>query len=139
MTTAETASGSCLCGRITYALASTPLLTGICHCTHCQKQSGSAFSVNLVVKRSDLAISGEMASFADRGESGAEIYRRFCAACGSPILTESSNGSDIVFLKAGTLDDKRSIAPTIQIWCQSAQPWCSKTLELESFDRNLPS
>lgn len=138
MTTAETASGSCLCGKISYALTSAPLLTGLCHCTHCQKQSGSAFSVNMVVQRASLAISGEMACFADRGESGAEIYRRFCAACGSPILSEPSDGSDIVFLKAGTLDDKHGIQPTIQIWCQSAQPWWSTTLELESFDRNLP-
>lgn len=139
MTSSEPISGSCLCGSVSYKLTAAPLLTAICHCTHCQKQSGSAFSINHVVQRSDLVIDGDMASFTDRGESGMDIYRRFCAQCGSPILTEPSKESDIVYLKAGTLDEKHGIHPTIQIWCQSAQPWWSPTMQIQSFERNLPA
>ncbi|WP_176593096.1 GFA family protein [Sphingobium sp. EM0848] len=137
MHTVKPLAGSCLCGQIHYELAAPPLLTAICHFAHCQKQSGSAFSVNLVVQRSDLAVSGDLASYTDRGESGTVIYRRFCAACGSPIMTEPSDKPEIAYLKAGTLDDKGGIDPKVQIWCSSAQPWWSSQFEIPAFDRNL--
>jgi hypothetical protein len=41
-------SGGCLCGAVRYECNAEPLGTAICHCTHCQKVSGSAFSVNVV-------------------------------------------------------------------------------------------
>lgn len=121
METEQLSTGGCLCGRVTYRLAGAPLLTAICHCTHCQKQSGSAFSVNHVVRRSDLTVTGEMGLFEDRGESGNVIQRRFCKACGSAIVTEPIDNPDIAYLKAGTLDDKTRILPTVQVWCASAQ------------------
>lgn len=138
METKNLAIGGCLCGQVTYTLSQPPLFTAICHCTHCQKQSGSAFSVNQVVRRDDLSIVGEMASFEDRGDSGGVIHRRFCQTCGSPIVTEPVDNPDISYLKAGTLNDKSGIGPTVQIWCASAQSWWSPEIELQAFDRNMP-
>ena len=137
MATEDFATGGCLCGRVTYRLAKPSHLTAICHCTHCQKQSGAAFSVNLVVTTADLIIEGEMASFEDKGESGNTIHRRFCPTCGSPIVTESADNSDIVYLKAGTLSDPSAIVPTVQIWCASAQPWWPPLNTIAAFDRNM--
>ena len=48
------ATGGCLCGKIRYTLKAEPALTVVCHCTHCQKASGSAFSTNLVIQRADI-------------------------------------------------------------------------------------
>ena len=42
-------TGGCLCGSVRYECDATPLGTAVCHCTHCQKVSGSAFSVNVLV------------------------------------------------------------------------------------------
>jgi hypothetical protein len=131
-------TGGCLCGRITYTLGNAPLLTAICHCTHCQKQSGSAFSVNQLVRRDDLSISGDLATFEDRGASGAVIHRRFCPACGSPIVTEPLDAPEIAYLKTGTLDDRDGIDPSLQIWCASAQPWWRRRPEIQAFDGNIP-
>ncbi|WP_052027620.1 GFA family protein [Sphingobium sp. ba1] len=134
----DVATGGCLCGRVSYRLAKDPLLTAICHCTHCQKQSGAAFSVNLVVQAADLVIAGDMASFEDRGDSGNMIHRRFCASCGSPIITVPVGKPGIVYLKAGTLNDTSGIDPAVQIWCSSAQSWWPPETELTAFDQNMP-
>ncbi len=69
-------SGGCLCGEVRYESNAEPLGTAICHCTHCQKVSGSAFSVNVVVPAPSLKWEGQsLASYADKGESGKPLSR----------------------------------------------------------------
>jgi hypothetical protein len=43
-------TGRCLCGSVTYRLTGEPMATVVCHCNHCQRQSGAAFSVNLIAR-----------------------------------------------------------------------------------------
>ncbi|MGS1109354.1 GFA family protein [Achromobacter anxifer] len=116
-------SGGCLCGAVRYVVREAPAAVALCHCTHCQKQSGSAFSVNLVVDPARLELTGELSAFVDRADSGAQVYRRFCGSCGSPIVSEIPAKPAHVFVKAGTLDDASAVRPTVQVWCGSAQPW----------------
>src|SRR5262245_64183152 len=52
-------SGGCLCGAVRYEWSAEPLGTAICHCTHCQKVSGSAFSVNVVIPAPSLTWQGQ--------------------------------------------------------------------------------
>ena len=52
-------NGSCLCGSIRYTCNSEPLLTAVCHCPHCQKQSGTSFSVIVAVPKDSLTIAGQ--------------------------------------------------------------------------------
>ena len=75
--------------------------------------------------RSQLTITGDLTTFEDRGRSGDAVYvhRRFCGQCGSPILSELVEPAGIVALKAGTLDDRSSLQPTVQVWCLDKQPW----------------
>jgi hypothetical protein len=117
-------SGGCLCGAVRYESSAEPMGTSICHCTHCQKVSGSAFSVNVIVPASSVTLHGEsLASFADKGESGRSLSRRFCRNCGSSIATEADGLPGVLIIKAGTLDDKSWLKPTTHIWTDSAQPW----------------
>jgi hypothetical protein len=61
-----TQTGRCLCGGITYEITGDLIATAVCHCDHCQRQSGGAFSVNLIVHESQLTVSGELSTFEDR-------------------------------------------------------------------------
>ncbi|NNL18586.1 MAG: aldehyde-activating protein, partial [Boseongicola sp.] len=38
--------GGCTCGHVRYRVSSEPMIVHCCHCTWCQRQSGSAFAVN---------------------------------------------------------------------------------------------
>lgn len=128
-------TGGCLCGQIRYTLKSAPVATVVCHCTHCQKASGSAFSTNIVAPRADIEISGTLASYDDTADSGNILKRSFCPKCGSSIISESSGRPGVAVLKAGSLDDPASISPTMQIWTRSAQPWVKFATEMQSMEK----
>ncbi|HRE01232.1 MAG TPA: GFA family protein, partial [Ilumatobacteraceae bacterium] len=72
-----------------------------------------------------LAVTGELRTFEDRGEHGdaVYVYRRFCPDCGSPIVSELVSPPGVVAVKAGTLDDRSEIVPAAEIWCETRQPW----------------
>ena len=118
-------TGRCLCGEVTYELAGELIATAVCHCDHCQRQGGGAFSVNLVAHESQLTVSGDLATYEETGERGDAVYvrRRFCGSCGSPIVSELVHPAGVVAVKAGTLDDKSTVQPTVEVWCVDRQPW----------------
>jgi hypothetical protein len=122
MTTRE---GGCLCGAVRYVLAGEPTMTAVCHCTHCQKQSGGVFSTNLVVQDADYRQTGETKVFRDRGDSGQPVDRHFCAACGSPIVSKVAVMPGLTMVKAGTLDDLSGLAPAVEVYTDHAAAWVS--------------
>lgn len=119
-------TGRCLCGDITYEIEGDVLATVVCHCDHCQRQGGGAFSVNLVVLQSQLKVRGELQTYTELGEQGEVcVQRQFCGSCGSPIVSVLSQPAGIVAIKVGTLDDKSAVQPATEAWCDHKQPWVS--------------
>jgi hypothetical protein len=118
-------TGRCLCGSVTYRADAEPVVQAVCHCTDCQHQTGTAFSVVVGVPRAALTVEAStLASFTTTGEEhGTDTQRRFCSACGSPIVSFVEAVPDLAFLKAGTLDDASWLEPAVEVWSRSAQPW----------------
>ena len=126
--------GGCNCGAVRYTLEGVPLAVAACHCTRCQRQSGSAFSVNLVFKASAVTVTGTLAAYDDpETSSGAPVRREFCAACGSPIRSVPAANPRIVAIKAGTADEPGGLAPTLHIWTRSKLPWVEIPAALPQF------
>jgi hypothetical protein len=117
--------GRCLCGEVTYTCDADPVTVGICHCTECRRQSGSAWSCVVGVLREDFTVQGAtLASYKTIGtDSGVAVDRQFCAACGSPIVSLPQWSEDLAFIKAGTLDDPSGLEVELEAWCASALPW----------------
>jgi len=99
------------------------LSSATCHCKNCQKQTGTAFSVVIGVPKSAISIEGPIKTFHDTGDSGQRVDRNFCSECGSPIFSDVAVMQDIVFIKAGTLDDTTWLDPKMHVYCDSAQNW----------------
>ena len=132
--------GGCLCGAVRYTCDQQPVVTAICLCTHCQRQSGSAFSVNLGIPKGSLKLTGDsLVSYRDTGSSGQPVHRKFCGKCGSPILSDVEATPQVDFLKAGTLDDPSWVQPQAAIWCNSAQPWTTLPEGIPQFPESPPS
>ena len=132
--------GGCLCGKVRYESDAEPIMVAICHCTHCQKQSGSAFSVNIAIPKGSLRfISGKTTIYEDKGSSGMPVYRHFCSSCGSPIYSDVAAVPQVDFLKSGTLDNANWVKPKISIWCESAQNWVVNPSDVNSFPQNPPA
>lgn len=124
--------GSCLCGAITYASESTSMSTAICHCRDCQRQSGGAFSVNVLVPSEGFAVAGKgLSHYSKTGSSGLPAKRHFCSNCGSALYSEIAFMPGVVLLKAGSLMDTCSVQPSMHLWCGSAMTWVE-------IDRSLP-
>ncbi len=130
--------GGCLCGNIRYTGVTEPLATVLCHCINCQKQSGGAYSLNLVMPKGSLDIQGELTTYVDTGDSGKPLDRNFCGRCGSVITSEPSVMANITVLKAGTLDDTSWVRPAMEIYCDSAQPWTREQVEMQSHSKMMP-
>ena len=130
-------TGRCLCGAVTYSADAEPVVQAACHCTDCQRQSGSPFSVVVGVPRAALEIEGStLASFATTGEDhGGSTERNFCSACGSPIFSAGAALPEMVFIKAGSLDDASWLEPAAEVWTRSAQPWSPRFAQAAQLER----
>jgi hypothetical protein len=126
-------TGGCLCGKIRYTISADPIFTGVCHCTNCQKQGGSSFSIVVGVPAAALSVTGTMKTYQDKGDSGKAVGRLFCPDCGSPIQSDVEAMPGIAIIKAGTLDDTSSLKPGMQIFCDSAQPWVQLGGDMKRF------
>ncbi len=116
-------AGGCLCGKVRYSADCEPIFTGVCHCTTCQKGTGTAFAVVVAVPTPMLDVQGTMTTFTGHGDSGKATYRRFCPECGSPLIDEAEIMPDVSMILAGTLDDTSWLSPGMEIYCDSAQSW----------------
>jgi hypothetical protein len=120
----ETRTGGCLCGAVRYDIQGEVAMQLVCHCSHCQKQVGSAFSTIAGVAESAVAVTqGSPSSYLDHGESGQPVERQFCGTCGSPLFSKVAVAPGMVFIKTGTLDDSSWFAPSAHIWTKSKQAW----------------
>ena len=115
--------GGCLCGKVRYSADAEPMFVGVCHCTSCQKGSGSAFNTVVAVPKPAVSMTGSVSTYEGRGDTGNATYRRFCPDCGSPVAVEAAVMTDVVMIPVGTLDDASAVTPAMQIYCDSAQPW----------------
>ena len=119
------ASGGCLCGAVRYRLEGDPAMVAVCHCTTCQRNTGSAFSTNVAMPTAAVQIEGDsLATYETHGSASAPPFlRSFCSRCGSPISGQGDAYPGVIFIKAGTLDDPSWVTPTVHIWCAEKQPW----------------
>ncbi|MFB6720675.1 GFA family protein [Kribbella sp. NPDC056345] len=66
-------TGHCLCGPISYRFDADPEAVVLCHCGECQRHSGSAFSVNVLVPRAALEITGTPATYQTTGTENGHL------------------------------------------------------------------
>ena len=115
--------GGCVCGKVRYRLTAAPLLAYACHCHDCQRRSGSAFGLTLVVRSADVLLSGEPEMMRMETPSGREIDHGVCPQCRFRVFARAPVAPDFMSLRAGTLDDASWVRPIAQAWVESAIPW----------------
>jgi hypothetical protein len=133
-------TGGCLCGAIRYRVTQPLDKIIMCHCTDCQKASGTGASANTVVPSDKLQITkGSPRLFTKVVDSGNTLHRAFCADCGSPIYTRRDHMPEISVLKVGSLDAPDSMQIVMNIWTSSARPWIKLDPAIEQHAGNRPA
>jgi hypothetical protein len=129
--------GGCGCGFVRYAVTAQPLLLTLCHCTTCQKRTGSAFLMSLLVRRSDVSIlKGETVVRDLKTGSGSINRHHFCDNCLVRTHTEPAARPGLTFVRPGTLDNPSLFKPSAQIWVRSALKWAVQD-GLKCYEQNI--
>jgi hypothetical protein len=119
--TMGTQEGRCRCGQVRFSVTVSPIMTAVCHCTGCQRMTGSAFSLSAVFPSSGFAIT--------RGEpviGGLHGSPRhyFCPHCMSWMFTRP-DGFDFVNVRTTILDDPSGFPPFIETYTSEKLPWAT--------------
>jgi hypothetical protein len=115
--------GGCYCGRITYEADIDPEKVGVCHCTDCQTLSGSAFVAYVQVPKEAFRLRGEPKIYVKTAESGGRRAQAFCPECGTRLYATAEKDPQVFNLRVGTVRQRASLTPRVQVWCRSALPW----------------
>ena len=116
-------TGSCLCGRVHYRIASVPAFTVKCHCRDCQKISGGGHLPQFAVPRDASDIEGGLKVHDLKSLAGFAVRSAFCPECGSPIWKSTERLPDLLFFAAGSLDDPTIFAPGMVVHEETRLPW----------------
>jgi hypothetical protein len=121
--TNKTITGSCLCGTVKYQFSGPVLVFQYCHCSRCQKVTGSAHAANLIIKPEQFQwMQGEESAGRYEVAGAKHFATSFCKKCGSnlPWLTKSGKA---VVVPAGSLDDDPQARPSQNIFYADRANW----------------
>lgn len=106
-----------------YELLNKPIRVHCCHCTDCQRHTGSAFVLNAIIETSAIKIlRGKLRAVpVPRGFAPHDIYR--CPKCHVALWSDYGHRSQIRFVRVGTLDHPSAVPPDIHIYTESKAPW----------------
>jgi len=114
--------GGCHCGEVRYQADVDPQAVSICHCSDCQRLTGTAYRVSVLAARDDVTITrGEPKRYTKAGDNGKPRHQLFCPNCGSPMFT-TGEGEDALEwgIRWGSIDQRAELSPRSQKWCRSA-------------------
>jgi len=125
--------GACHCGNIAFQAEVDPATVRICHCTDCQKMSGSLFRANIQADGSTFRlVRGSPKIYVKTADSGNQRAQAFCADCGTGLWATTPTNPTSYGLRVGTIAQRAQFRPAQQIWCQSELPWTTEVNGLAS-------
>jgi hypothetical protein len=115
-------TGHCGCGAVRFELSTRPLSASYCHCTRCQRRTGTAASANAIAAPGSFRIvQGEQALRAWRPEGGAEKW--FCGECGSALFSRRPGDPERVAVRMGAFDRDPGVRPHERLFVTYAAEW----------------
>jgi hypothetical protein len=111
-----------MCGGVRFEVTETPLSAGYCHCTRCQRRTGTAASVSARIAPGSLqVVSG--AELIEAYEPPDGFHKLFCAACGSALWSRHPKNPDVVSVRLGAFDTDPGVRPSYRQYVAYAAPW----------------
>ena len=126
------ASGKCLCGQITFEVATAPIRMAQCHCEQCRRSTGTGHIMQAFFKREDVAIHGETATYKSLADSGSERTRHFCPTCGSRLFAENTRNPAVIGIAAGAFDVSDWFKPMVNLYASQRPVWDVVDADIDS-------
>lgn len=117
--------GSCTCRSVRYRMLTKPMFVHCCHCTWCQRETGTAFALNAMIEADRVELfQGEVEVINTPSSSGKGQKISRCPKCRIALWSNYSGAGDAVrFVRVGTLDEPGRFPPDIHIFTSTKQPW----------------
>ncbi len=130
-------SGGCLCGQIRYNVLEKDLAGTYCHCTDCQKTTGSAFIFVFPMEPDKFILTnGTPNSHSRTADSGNKVTNNFCSSCGTTVFFGNIESPNYIWVQSGTLDKPEIVKAEQQIWTKRRLPWCNIDSGILSYKEN---
>ena len=115
-------TGGCLCGGVRFELSEPPLSASYCHCTRCQRRTGTAASAQVRVAPGSLRfVSGEQLVKWYVPPDG--FHKAFCSECGSALFSRPPSGGEPIGVRLGLFDGDPGIRPRHRQFVNYAAVW----------------
>ena len=128
--------GGCTCAQVRYTLLQAPMIVHCCHCTWCQRETGSSFALNALVEAAAVQLmrgTPKLVNTPSNSGYGQEIMR--CPSCEVALWSHYSAARRAVsFVRIGTLDHPGLFPPDIHIFTAAKQPWIELNDSIPSVD-----
>ena len=114
--------GGCLCGSVRFRVTGEPTWCGACHCTQCQRLTGTAFSMGIYFEESDIVIlSGVLKHYEYNSDETGRWHRlEFCENCGTNVTWTGESTPGERGVAGGTFDDPDWLDINTHSWTRSA-------------------
>jgi hypothetical protein len=115
-------TGGCLCGGVRFELTEAPVVAGYCHCTRCQRRTGTAAAASARIAPGSLRITtGEelIRTYWPRDGFG----KAFCSTCGSALWSRSPADPELIGVRMGAFDADPGIRPSYRAFVAYAAAW----------------
>ena len=120
----ELFEGGCTCRSVRYRLRSKPMFVHCCHCSWCQRETGTAFALNALIERERMEVTGEVVLVDTPSNSGKGQVIARCPKCHIALWSNyGGQGDGVRFVRVGTLDEPGRMPPDIHIFTSTKQPW----------------
>jgi hypothetical protein len=115
-------TGGCGCGAVRFEI-SQPLVSAVyCHCTRCQRRTGTAAGASARVQPGSFRIVvGDEHVRAWAPEGGFE--KAFCGQCGSALLARKPDDHDVMAVRLGAFDSDPGVRPSARQFTAYAAAW----------------
>jgi len=124
--------GSCLCGTVSFEVKGDFDSFYLCHCQHCQKDTGSAHAANLFSHSAKLTWQSGVDAVTSFTLPGTRHNKSFCKLCGSSLPNTQVEG--LLVVPAGCLDTKVTMLPKAHIFTSSKAAWDKGLGEVRAFE-----
>ena len=116
--------GQCACGALTYCMKTKPIVVHCCHCSECQRQTGSAFVLNAIIETDRVTFDGPVTEMTLPTPSGNGQVITRCKECGVAVFSNYlSRQGKLRYIRVGTLDQPDKCPPDVHIFTSSKLPW----------------
>src|SRR5205085_1530676 len=117
--------GGCACRALRYRMTTPPIVVHCCHCSYCQRETGTAFAINAVIESDRVTLAGaepELVNTPSHSGKGQKVWR--CSRCRVAVWSNYAVAGDgFRFVRVGTLDRPGALEPDVHIYTSTKLPW----------------